>query len=385
MQKDPGGRSNRAAAARLPWRVASALLAALLASTLLACGAPWTQEALTGEADSGSGADALTTSGSPDSSQPCWWWDALPQDDRALMSIAAYTGEPAVQLNGNSPVFDAQDGQAGAFESFSDLDSLGRCGVAYACLGPELLSTEERGDISQVHPSGWDGTTYGFVDQGKVFNRSHLIAHSLSGQDANEKNLITGTRYFNATTMQIYEAQVLEYIRSTGNHVLYRVTPVFEGDNLVASGVQMEALSVEDTGSSLAFNVFCYNVQPGVVIDYSNGQNWVAQVYGGETDASGQAARSSEGTREYVQSTAAVSSQAGSGQAASANQDAASPAAGAAESTQVSYVANTNSMKFHLPSCEAVSSIASANRMDFTGAREELISAGYTPCGTCNP
>ena len=289
------------------------------------------------------------------------------------MSIASYTGQPIVELDGNSPHLNASDAQGGAFQTYSELDELGRCGAAYACLGPETLSSEDRGDISDVHPSGWDGSTYGFIDQEKIFNRSHLIAHSLSGQDANERNLITGTRYFNAQSMQMYENEVLSYIRSTNNHVLYRVTPVFEGENLVASGVQMEGLSVEDDGAGVSFNVFCYNVQPGVVIDYSNGQNWLAQAYGGATDTSGAATPAA--TQVAAPETAGTQTKGATATSGSGDR--------AEQGTR--YVLNTNSKKFHLPSCNGVAKIQAENRKDFTGSRQDLIDQGYSPCGACNP
>ena len=347
-----------------------ALLALLFALTMLAgCDAAATAGASASAADTDASAFAANRASA--STQQNWWWDGLSDSDKSLMSISSYSGDPIVELNGNVPVFDDSYTYQGAFESYSDLDELGRCGVAYACLGTETVSTEARGDISGIHPTGWDGTTYGFVDQEKIFNRSHLIAHSLSGEDANEKNLITGTRYFNSVSMQEYENQVLDYIYSSKNHVLYRVTPVFEGDNLVASGVQMEARSVEDDGAGISFNVYCYNVQPGVTVDYSTGDNWLSAVYGGNTDASGDLSGSAEGDYEY--SDAADTS------------DSASQQTEDTTSVEGTYVVNTKSMKFHLPTCDAVSSISDGNRMDYTGDRRALIDSGYSPCGSCNP
>lgn len=179
-----------------------------------------------------------------------------------------------VEIDNDAPSFTADDATTEAFQSFSQLDRLGRCGAAYACLGPETLPTNARGDISEVHPSGWVQNFYDFIEGEALYNRSHLIAHCLSGQDANEKNLITGTRHFNADVMEPIEAMVLNYIEKTGNHVLYRVTPVFEGDELVARGVQIEALSMEDGGQGVSLNVFLRNTQPGVAIDYATGDNW---------------------------------------------------------------------------------------------------------------
>ena len=339
-----------------------------LALALFGCATPWSGSSPSAIQDDGAQQAGIVTD-----TATRWWWDDLSDSDRTLMSIASYTGQPIVELDGNSPHLNASDAQGGAFQTYSELDELGRCGAAYACLGPETLSSEDRGDISDVYPSGWDGSTYGFIDQEKIFNRSHLIAHSLSGQDANERNLITGTRYFNAQSMQMYENEVLSYIRSTNNHVLYRVTPVFEGENLVASGVQMEGLSVEDDGAGVSFNVFCYNVQPGVVIDYSNGQNWLAQAYGGATDTSGAATPAA--THAAAPETAGTQTKGATATSGSGDR--------AEQGTR--YVLNTNSKKFHLPSCNGVAKIQAENRKDFTGSRQDLIDQGYSPCGACNP
>ncbi len=176
-------------------------------------------------------------------------------------------------LNDNVPDFTDAEGNAEAFERYSALDSLGRCGPAYACLGQELMPTEERGKIGQVRPSGWHTVKYDSVDGKYLYNRCHLIGFQLSGENANERNLITGTRYFNAEGMLPFENLVADYIRETGFHVLYRVTPLFEGQNLVANGVQMEALSLEDAGEGICFNVFVFNRQPGIIIDYLTGES----------------------------------------------------------------------------------------------------------------
>lgn len=189
--------------------------------------------------------------------------------------IPPYAGDPVFVVNDNDPSFTEDDLALGAFELYSPLDELGRCGVAVACVGKETMPTEGRGNISAIHPSGWRQRTYDFIEEdGKLYNRSHLIAHALAGEDANELNLITGTHYFNQDVMVNYENEILSYVRKTKNHVLYRVTPIFEGDELVARGVQMEARSVEDKGRGINFNVFVYNVQPGVHIDYATGESW---------------------------------------------------------------------------------------------------------------
>ena len=191
-----------------------------------------------------------------------------------IADIPAYTGALCIDINHGMPGFTAQDEAHGTFMQFSDLDFEGRCGTAFARIGPDTVSNEKRGDISQVHPSGWVQRKYSFVDDGMLYNRSHLIAHQLCGENANEKNLITGTRTFNAVGMLYYEELVGDYVRSTGNHVLYRVTPLFAANDLVARGVQMEAKSVEDNGEAVQFNVFVYNVEPGVAIDYVTGESW---------------------------------------------------------------------------------------------------------------
>ncbi len=188
--------------------------------------------------------------------------------------IPDYSGQPYVVLEDNWPDFDAGDLTLEAFETYSELDALGRCGPAYANICLEIMPTEPRGDIGQVKPSGWQTAKYDCVDGKYLYNRCHLIGYQLAGENANRKNLITGTRYMNVEGMLPFENMVDDYVENTGNHVLYRVTPVFEGANLVASGVQLEAFSVEDEGEGICFNVYVYNVQPGVVIDYATGNSW---------------------------------------------------------------------------------------------------------------
>jgi DNA-entry nuclease len=185
---------------------------------------------------------------------------------------------PYTVINDNVPYFSEEDKvRTDAFETYSELDSLGRCGVAYANICQELMPTEARGEIGSIKPSGWHTVNYHeYVDGNYLYNRCHLIGYQLSGENANEKNLITGTRYLNVEGMLPFENEVAEYVEETGNHVLYRVTPVFEEDNLVASGVQMEAYSVEDQGEGVMFNVYCYNVQPGITIDYATGESQLA-------------------------------------------------------------------------------------------------------------
>ena len=192
----------------------------------------------------------------------------------AVEDIPAYSGEPYVVLQDNQPDFGLEDLTLEPFENYSELDYLGRCGVAYANICLDIMPTEPRGDIGQVKPSGWQTVKYDCVDGKYLYNRCHLIGYQLAGENANKQNLITGTRYMNVEGMLPFENMVDTYVEETENHVLYRVTPVFDGENLVASGVQIEAFSVEDEGEGLCFNVYIYNVQPGVTIDYATGDSW---------------------------------------------------------------------------------------------------------------
>ena len=262
----------------------------------------------------------------------------------SLEDIPAYTGSPYIALNGNQPEFEEGDLSSEYFETYSPLDSLGRCGPAYACIGQDLMPTEDRESISGVHPTGWVQAEYDTVDGGSLYNRCHLIGFQLTGENANEENLITGTRYMNVEGMLPFENLVADYVKETGNHVLYRSTPVFEGDNLVASGVVMEALSVEDDGEGVCFHVYVYNVQPGIEIDYATGKSW-------ESRQTPEAGESSE------------------------------PASG----EEREYVLNTSSHKFHLPDCPAVDTMSEKNKEEYFGTREDLIAQGYESCGSCNP
>ena len=282
-----------------------------------------------------------------------------------------------VEIDGNIPSFTVDDATTDAFQSFSPLDWLGRCGTAYACLGPETLPTDVRGEISEIHPSGWVQNFYDFIEGESLYNRSHLIAHCLSGQDANEQNLITGTRHFNADVMEPIEAMVLDYIERTGNHVLYRVTPVFEGDELVARGVQMEALSMEDGGQGVSLNVFLRNIQPGAAIDYATGNNWADEA-------------ATAGSWSAPASTSSPSTSATAGAAPLAPISAAATTSQADDASTgtpatVTYVVNKNTGKFHYPSCSSVPKIKAKNRMDSDQTRDELIAQGYVPCKNCNP
>lgn len=207
---------------------------------------------------SGQGADGLPKAGPGSSSV-------------SITDIPEYDGNPYVVINGNEPDFTEDDMTTESFEIYSELDSLGRCRTAYANIGQDLMPTEERGSIGQVKPTGWQTVKYDSVDGKYLYNRCHLIGYQLTAENANEKNLITGTRYMNVEGMLPFENLVADYVKETGDHVLYRVDPIFEGDDLLAKGVQMEAYSVEDEGDGVCFNVFVYNVQPGIDIDYATG------------------------------------------------------------------------------------------------------------------
>ena len=261
------------------------------------------------------------------------------QKSYELTDIPAYAGNSFVILDDNKPAFSKKDRErTDAFETYSDLDELGRCGVAYANICKELMPTEERGAIGMVKPTGWHTVKYDNVEGKYLYNRCHLIGYQLAGENANEKNLITGTRYLNVTGMLKFEDQVADYVNETNHHVLYRVTPVFEGDNLVASGVEMEAYSVEDKGEGVSFHVFLYNVQPGITIDYATGESWL----------------DNSKTTEDNEKT-------------------------------LNYVLNTNTHKFHKENCESVRDIAGSYKEVYTGNREDLINMGYEPCKRCKP
>lgn len=258
----------------------------------------------------------------------------------SVMTVPTFSGDPFIAINENNPEFTEDDYTTESYEYYGELDSLGRCTIVMACVGRDLMPTEERENISSVKPSGWVQAQYDFVDGESLYNRCHLIGFQLTGENANENNLITGTRYMNTEGMLPFENMIADYVKETGNHVLYRVTPVFDGTNLVARGVQMEALSMEDHGEGICFNVYVYNNQPGVVIDYATGESWLA-----EEDSSQTATHGDSG----------------------------------------SYVMNTNSKKFHDSTCSQADSISEDNRATFQGDRQELIDQGYVPAGCCDP
>ena len=254
-------------------------------------------------------------------------------------AVPEFSGEPYVEVSGNVPTFTDADLSSPA-ETYTPLDSLGRCGTAMAIVSLDTMPTEERGSIGMVKPSGWHTVRYDdLISDRYLYNRCHLIGYQLTAENANEQNLITGTRYMNVEGMLPFENQIADYVERTGNRVLYRVTPIFVGDELVARGVQMEAQSVEDGGAGVSFNVFCHNVQPGIQIDYQTGQS----------------RRSQDAESSSIQPSA----------------------------EQVTYVLNINSGKFHLPDCPSVSKMADRNKRDLTSTCEEMVADGYSPCANC--
>lgn len=323
-----------------------------------------------------------------------------------LSDIPEYSGALCIDINEGQPGFSADDAARGSFMEFSELDFEGRCGAAAGLIGPETVSNAERGDISQVHPSGWVQHRYSFVDREMLYNRSHLIAHQLCGEDANERNLITGTRTMNAVGMTYYEELVGNYVRRTNNHVLYRVTPLFAANDLVARGVQMEAESVEDGGQAIRFNVFVYNVEPGVKIDYVTGDNWESsEIPAVKTKGEATTTRGTSGDAALSQYAASRgegadpevngSGTGGSSDASSSTQAAPSGSVNTnasgevppstSDAEQQTYILNKRSHKFHRPECDSVQSMSSSNKEEFTGLRQTLIDEGYTPCRSCNP
>lgn len=286
----------------------------------------------------------------------------------SLREIPAYSGTPYTEVNGNKPYFTEAELTTQSFETYSELDSLGRCGMAYANVGQDLMPTEPRGEIGAVKPSGWHLVKYDNVDGKYLYNRCHLIAYMLAAENANPQNLITGTRYLNVQGMLPFETKVCDYVKNTGNHVLYRVTPIFDGDNLLADGVLMEAYSVEDAGEGISFCVFAYNVQPGIGIDYATGDNWAE----------------SSGTYQSTAAPVTVETLAPQPETDTAVQI--TPESPAPQESQgITYVLNTNTMKFHYPTCSSVDDMKEKNKQIYTGSREEVINMGYVPCKRCNP
>ncbi len=252
-----------------------------------------------------------------------------------VSDIPEYSGIPYVEINNNVPFFDDEELSLNSYEVYGELDNLGRCTGAIANIGKDLMPTEERGNISEVKPTGWHIAKYEGIDGKYLYNRAHLIGYQLTAENANKNNLITGTRYMNVSGMLPFENMIADYIKETDNHVLYRVTPIFDGNNLLASGVLMEAKSVEDKGEGILFNVYCYNVQPNIKINYANGDSVEEDIV-------------------------------------------------ANNGNEVHLILNTKTKKYHLLNCSSIENISDGNKKDYNGNLETLINQGYTACKACH-
>ncbi len=314
----------------------------------------------------------------------------------SLSDIPAYAGKPSVEVNGNQPAFTDEELISDSFESYSELDELGRCGQAYALVGRETMPQGKRRSIGMIKPSGWQLSEYDWIDGRYLFNRCHLIAFALAGENDNPLNLITGTRTMNAQGMLPFEERVAAYIDRTGNHVLYCVTPMYAGDDLVASGVLMEARSVEDDGSGVAFCVWCYNVEPGVVIDYATGENRAGDPMTERYAESGQAGADAKPTGDSPDSPSAGAdgTRNSDGREGAADAGAAAAAGAATASSTTSqpaheraqtYVLNVNTHRFHHPDCASVPTIKEKNKRVVEATRSDLEAKGFKPCGVCKP
>ena len=268
-----------------------------------------------------------------------------------LANVPKFDGTPYININKGVPQFTEDEITTESYEFYSELDVLGRCGVTHACIGLDLMPTEDREEIGSVYPSGWkyngksNNNKYdtNLVEAGYIYNRCHLIGFQLAGENANEKNLITGTRYLNIEGMLPFENQIADYVKETGNHVMFKVTPIYDGNNLVPRGVHMMGYSVEDEGEGISFNVYAYNAQPGIEINYATGENWLSG--------------------EEMQTTTTTTQ----------------------DPNTITYVLNTNSKKFHKHGSACGDDIKAENRQEYTGNRQNLINEGYTACGTCRP
>ena len=346
------------------------------------------------------------------------------KDKITLNNLPVYSGEAYVELNDNVPSFSKNDMTTKAFEKYSELDDLGRCGVAYANVCRETMPTEERGNIGMIKPSGWQTVKYDNVDGKYLYNRCHLIGYQLTAENANEKNLITGTRYLNIEGMLLFENMVADYIDETDNHVLYRVTPIFKGNNLLASGVQMEAYSVEDKGKGVSFNVYCYNVQPGITIDYTNGDSklsdgtiasitlnytkYALEVGQSKTLVAVTSPESAVKSVTWYSSNNKIATVSKNGKVTAVKAGTVTITAktsnglkatckvtvkeksdttviNSSANGNINYVLNTNTKKFHLPTCSSVKDMKDKNKKEVSCSRDEVIDMGYVPCKRCNP
>ena len=300
------------------------------------------------------------------------------QRDFDLDMVPAYSGNAYADINDDIPFFADEELTAETFQEYWPLDEFGRCTGAFACIGPELLPTEVRGSAGTVEPAGWHSVKYDGIDGGYLYNRCHLIGYQLTGQTVNEKNLITGTRYMNLEGMLPFENSVRMYVEGTGNHVLYRVRPYYRGGNLLAEGVLMEAKSIEDP--LVQFCAFCYNVQPGIEIDYATGESFAMEAASEEAASDG---------GEILSIVGDPGLEDGESPARSIEEEpltkSAEDEASAEEPAEITYVLNTNTKKFHYPYCSSVKDMKDKNKRETTLSRDEIIGQGYQPCKRCNP
>lgn len=296
-----------------------------------------------------------------------------------LATIPDWQGFAFSYVDDNEPDFENDEIWTSTQESLDPLDYLGRCGTANSCIGQDGMPTEPRGDISSIEPTGWHYDKYDFVEGEALFNRCHLIGHQLSGDDAIPRNLITGTSYMNRDGMLQFENAIASYVKETGNHVMYRVTPIFKGEELISRGVHMEAMSVEDDGDGLSFNVFCYNVQPGIDIDYKTGdnklsedttilENYNAGKYLMVANTQGIVPSAEEQNDGSIENAAEGESDTGE-----------------SKPQTITYVLNTNTHRFHFSDCRSVKDIKDKNKSIEETTRENLVERGFKPCGNCKP
>lgn len=295
-----------------------------------------------------------------------------------LKMVPAYSGVAYADINDDIPFFTEDELTAEPFQEYWPLDEFGRCTGAVACIGPELLPTEVRGNQSAATPAGWHSVKYDGIDGGYLYNRCHLIGYQLTGQTVNENNLITGTRYMNLEGMLPFENSVRMYVEGTGNHVLYRVRPYYRGGNLLAEGVLMEAKSIEDP--LVQFCAFCYNVQPGIEIDYATGESFALEAASEEAASDG---------GEILAIVGDPGLEDGEPPARSIEEElltrSAEDEASSEEPVEITYVLNTNTKKFHNPYCSSVKDMKDKNKRETTLSRDEIIGQGYQPCKRCNP
>ena len=293
------------------------------------------------------------------------------------IEIPAYSGDAYTEINNNEPFFTKSDITTNEFETYSDLDRLGRCGVAFANISNYTMPTEERGKIGQVKPSGWHSIRYDNVDGKYLYNRCHLIGYQLAAENANKKNLITGTRYLNIVGMLDYENKVAEYVKTTNNHVLYRVTPIFYEQDLVSRGVLMEGYSVEDSGAGIKFNIFAYNIQPDININYATGDSCLASTGKPGMTIDNMEVEEENDDESLSDVTNIVISE------STSNPNMNGHDIGTYESPV--FVVNKRTKKYHTQDCKWAAKISEIDRDTIIGEPSYLERLGYVPCKTCKP